>query len=95
VTIGICLAVQLALVGAEWSGVMTGFVPSNAPLRQPEVLCLTIGIVGATVICGRRLDRRERSGQIAGREPGCTGSSIAFRQRTWLDRGKLGRSAQK
>jgi len=49
-TIGACFAVELALVGPDWSAVLAGFVPSPQALAQPEALYLAIGIIGATVM---------------------------------------------
>jgi manganese transport protein len=49
-TVGVCFAVQLAMIGPQWSSVMKGFVPSSAPLGRPELLYPTIGILGATVM---------------------------------------------
>ena len=50
VTIAACFAVELALVGLNWSAVGRGFVPSGSLLRDPQALLLAIGILGATVM---------------------------------------------
>lgn len=49
-TIGVCFAVQLMLVGPSWPDVLHGFTPDLRSLRQPEMLYLAIGILGATVM---------------------------------------------
>jgi len=49
-TIGICYAVELALVGPDWRGVAAGFVPDGLALHDPQALVLAIGILGATVM---------------------------------------------
>ncbi len=50
VTIGACFAVELAMVGLDWNAVLHGFIPHGAALRDPDMLLLTIGILGATVM---------------------------------------------
>ena len=53
VTISVCFAVELALVGLDWPAVARGFVPSftmGAAVRDPQALLLAIGILGATVM---------------------------------------------
>jgi manganese transport protein len=50
VTIGACFAIELALVGLDWTAVLRGFVPHGAALRDPEMLLLAVGILGATVM---------------------------------------------
>ena len=53
VTISVCFAVELALVGLDWPAVARGFVPSftmDAAVRDPQALLLAIGILGATVM---------------------------------------------
>jgi manganese transport protein len=49
-TIGACFAVELALVGPDWTVVGRGFIPHPASLRETGSLYLAIGILGATVM---------------------------------------------
>ncbi len=49
-TIGVCYAVQLALVGPDWAAVARGFVPNGVAVQDPKALLLAIGILGATVM---------------------------------------------
>lgn len=49
-TIGACFAVQLALVGPDWTAVAAGLVPHPGQWRQPGFLYLAVGILGATVM---------------------------------------------
>ena len=49
-TISVCFAIELALVGPDWHAVATGFVPRMAALRDPHALYIAIGILGATVM---------------------------------------------
>jgi manganese transport protein len=50
VTIGVCFAIELGLVGLDWSGVAAGFVPRAAALRDPQAVLIAVGILGATVM---------------------------------------------
>ena len=50
VTISVCFAVELALVGLDWPAAARGFVPSLSAVRDPQALLLAIGILGATVM---------------------------------------------
>lgn len=50
VTIGACFAVQLMMASPDSSSIMAGFIPRAESLRHPEMLCLSIGILGATVM---------------------------------------------
>ncbi len=49
-TIGVCFAVQLVLVGPDWAAVMQGFVPNGVAVHDRHALLLAIGILGATVM---------------------------------------------
>jgi manganese transport protein len=49
-TIGICFAVELAMLQTDWSAVAWGLVPSLDTLSKEEPLYLAIGILGATVM---------------------------------------------
>ena len=50
VTIAVCFAVQLALVGLDWAALAQGLVPRLDAVREPQALLLAIGILGATVM---------------------------------------------
>jgi len=50
VTIGVCYAVELAMVGPDWRAVAQGFVPRLSAIENPQALYLAIGILGATVM---------------------------------------------
>lgn len=49
-TIGGCFAVELLLAKPDVAGVVAGFVPSTEILRNPAMLYVAIGILGATVM---------------------------------------------
>jgi manganese transport protein len=49
-TISVCFAIELALVGPDWRAVAAGFVPHLGALRDPHALYVAIGILGATVM---------------------------------------------
>jgi manganese transport protein len=49
-TISVCFAIELALVGPDWHAVAAGFVPHLDALRDPHALYIAIGILGATVM---------------------------------------------
>jgi manganese transport protein len=48
--IAICFAVQIALADPEWGAVIRGFAPSTDIIRNPDMLYLALGIIGATVM---------------------------------------------
>jgi manganese transport protein len=48
--IAICFAVQIAMADPDWGGVIRGFAPTTEIVRNPEMLYLAIGIIGATVM---------------------------------------------
>src|SRR5436190_21202947 len=48
--IAACFAVQIALANPDWRGVILGFAPTVEIVRNPEMLYLAIGIIGATVM---------------------------------------------
>jgi manganese transport protein len=50
VTIALCFAVELVLVGPDWVAAARGFVPSPVVLHDARALYLAIGILGATVM---------------------------------------------
>ena len=49
-TVGICFLFELIVSRPDLSGVMAGFVPDPQILRDPEMLYIAIGILGATVM---------------------------------------------
>ena len=48
--IAVCFAVQIAMADPEWGAVIRGFAPTTEIVRNPEMLYLAIGIIGATVM---------------------------------------------
>src|SRR5215475_8292510 len=48
--IAACFAVQIALADPNWGAVLRGFAPSAEILRNPQMLYLALGILGATVM---------------------------------------------
>lgn len=48
--ITICFAVQIALADPEWGAVIRGFAPTTDIIRNPDMLYLALGILGATVM---------------------------------------------
>ena len=48
--IAVCFAVQVALANPDWGGVIRGFAPTTEVLRNPQMLYLALGILGATVM---------------------------------------------
>src|SRR5258706_6513247 len=48
--IAACFAVQIALASPDWRGVILGFAPTVEIVRNPEMLYLALGILGATVM---------------------------------------------
>ena len=49
-TVGLCFLFELIVSRPELGGVFAGFVPSLVILRDPEMLYIAIGILGATVM---------------------------------------------
>jgi manganese transport protein len=49
-TVGLCFLFELLVSRPDLGGVMRGFVPSASILRNPEMLYIAIGILGATVM---------------------------------------------
>jgi manganese transport protein len=49
-TIGTCFVAELFMAKPSITGVLLGFVPSTAILTNPQMLYLSIGILGATVM---------------------------------------------
>ena len=48
--IGTCFAIEIVLSRPSLSGILAGFVPRTEILRNPEMLYIAIGILGATVM---------------------------------------------
>jgi manganese transport protein len=48
--IAVCFAVQIAMADPEWGAVIRGFAPTVEIVRNPDMLYLAIGIIGATVM---------------------------------------------
>jgi manganese transport protein len=48
--IAACFAVQIALANPDWRGVILGFAPTIEIVKNPEMLYLALGILGATVM---------------------------------------------
>lgn len=48
--IALCFALQIALAKPEWSAVLTGFFPTTDIVKNPNMLYLALGILGATVM---------------------------------------------
>jgi manganese transport protein len=49
-TVGICFLFELVVSRPEWAGVAAGFVPSADIVRDPGMLYIALGILGATVM---------------------------------------------
>ena len=50
ITIAICFAVEIVLVGPDWVAVASGFVPDLPLMRDGHAVLVAIGILGATVM---------------------------------------------
>jgi manganese transport protein len=48
--IAICFAIQIALADPDWGAVIRGFAPTTKIVTNPEMLYLSLGILGATVM---------------------------------------------
>jgi manganese transport protein len=48
--IAACFAIQIALANPDWRGVILGFAPTVEIVRNPDMLYLALGILGATVM---------------------------------------------
>ncbi len=48
--IAVCFAVQIALAHPSWGDVLRGFAPTTEIVRNPDMLYLAMGILGATVM---------------------------------------------
>ena len=48
--IAICFVVQIAMANPDWTGVIRGFAPTTQIVTSPDMLYLSLGIIGATVM---------------------------------------------
>ncbi|MBA2127547.1 divalent metal cation transporter [Hyphomicrobium methylovorum] len=48
--ITICFGIQIALADPQWGEVIRGFAPTTDILRNPDMLYIALGIIGATVM---------------------------------------------
>lgn len=48
--IALCFGIQIALADPDWRQVITGFAPTVEIVKNPEMLYLALGILGATVM---------------------------------------------
>jgi manganese transport protein len=48
--IAICFIVQIAMATPDWGGVIKGFAPTAQIVTNPDMLYLSLGIIGATVM---------------------------------------------
>jgi manganese transport protein len=48
--IALCFVVQIAMADPDWGAVIRGFAPTIEIVRNPDMLYLAIGIIGATVM---------------------------------------------
>lgn len=49
-TVGLCFIFELVVSRPDWGGVAAGFVPSTEIVKNPEMLYIALGILGATVM---------------------------------------------
>lgn len=48
--IALCFGIQIVMADPDWGAVIGGFVPTTDIVRNPEMLYLALGIIGATVM---------------------------------------------
>src|SRR3954463_13168550 len=48
--ITVCFAIQIAMADPDWGAVIRGFAPTTEIVKNPDMLYLAIGIIGATVM---------------------------------------------
>jgi manganese transport protein len=48
--IALCFVIQIAMADPDWGAVIRGFAPTTEIVRNPDMLYLAIGIIGATVM---------------------------------------------
>lgn len=49
-TIALCFLIEIGFSQPNWAAVAQGFIPHSDVVRQPEMLYLAVGIIGATVM---------------------------------------------
>ncbi len=48
--IAVCFGIQIAMADPDWAAVIAGFAPSREIVGNPQMLYLSLGIIGATVM---------------------------------------------
>jgi manganese transport protein len=48
--IAVCFAIQIAMADPDWGAVIRGFAPTVEIVRNPDMLYIALGILGATVM---------------------------------------------
>jgi manganese transport protein len=48
--IAVCFAIQIAMADPDWGAVIRGFAPTTDIVRNPDMLYIALGILGATVM---------------------------------------------
>jgi manganese transport protein len=48
--IAVCFGIQIAMANPDWGAVIRGFAPTTNVVRNPDMLYLALGIIGATVM---------------------------------------------
>jgi manganese transport protein len=48
--IAVCFAIQIAMADPDWGAVIRGFAPTTEIIRNPDMLYIALGILGATVM---------------------------------------------
>jgi manganese transport protein len=48
--IAVCFAIQIAMADPDWGAVIRGFAPTTSVITNPDMLYLSLGILGATVM---------------------------------------------
>ncbi len=48
--IAVCFGIQIVLADPDWAAVIKGFAPTTEIIRNPEMLYIALGILGATVM---------------------------------------------
>src|SRR5262249_4559565 len=48
--IAVCFAIQIAMANPDWAAVIRGFAPTTDVVTNPDMLYLSLGILGATVM---------------------------------------------
>jgi manganese transport protein len=48
--IAVCFLIQIVMADPDWAGVIRGFAPTTQIISNPDMLYLSLGIIGATVM---------------------------------------------